>query len=131
MSAPIITEGDMFVSRWTLDPAKQDAFITMFSGLVENFRDAMGELTHFVFYGWSRKGEFVAIESWKSPDIVAQVRSDPGFVDLVSSLLDCCLAPMQMEAFSGMNSNRSIFDLHPVGDSTVHPRTATNRVVYI
>lgn len=121
MTAPLITEGDCFISRFTLKPERRDEFVAMFGGLVGNFRAAMGDTTHFVFYGWSRANEFIAIESWKSPEIVAAVRDDPGFVDLLSKLLDCCSKPMEMEVFNAMNSDRSIFTLHPAGKSTVHP----------
>ncbi len=128
MTAPLITQGDCFISRFTLKPDRRDDFLAMFGGLVENFRAAMGETTNFVFYGWSRPGEFVAIESWKSPDIVAAVRADPGFVDLVGKLLDCCTQPMQMEVFNAMDSDGSIFALHPAGKSTVHPDTGPGAV---
>ena len=44
MPAPLITEGDCFISRFTLKPECRDEFLAMFTGLVENFfRDAMGE----------------------------------------------------------------------------------------
>lgn len=131
MPAPLITEGDCFISRFTLKPERREDFLAMFTGLVDNFRDAMGETTHFVFYGWSRAGEFVAIESWKSPEIVAAVRADPGFVDLVTKLLDCCSKPMVMEVFNAMNSDGSIFTLHPVGDSTVHPKMGEIGAVFV
>ena len=128
MPAPLITEGDCFISRFTLKPKRREEFEAMFGGLVDNFRTAMGETTNFVFYGWSRRGEFVAIESWKSPEIVAAVRADPGFVDLVGRLLDCCSKPMVMEVFNAMNSDRSIFTLHPAGKSTVHPDVGVGAV---
>jgi quinol monooxygenase YgiN len=128
MTAPLVTEGDSFISRFTLKPERRDEFLAMFGGLVENFRAAMGETTNFVFYGWSRSGEFIAIESWLSPEIVAAVRADPGFVDLVTQLLDCCSKPMQMEVFNAMNSDGSIFTLHPAGKSTVHPDTGVGAV---
>ena len=128
MNAPLITEGDCFISRFTLKPERREEFIAMFNGLVENFRDAMGETTNFVFYGWSRPGEFIAIESWKSPAIVATVRADPGFVDLVTQLLDCCSMPMEMEVFNALNSDGSIFALHPEGKSTVHPDVGVGAV---
>ncbi len=128
MSAPLITEGDCFISRFTLKPERRDEFLAMFTGLVDNFREAMGETTNFVFYGWSRNFEFVANESWKSPEIVAAVRADPGFVDLVGRLLDCCSKPMVMEVFNAMNSDRSIFTLHPAGKSTVHPDVGVGAV---
>ncbi len=128
MTAPLITEGDCFISRFTLKPERREEFLGMFTALVDGFRDAMGETTNFVFYGWSRPGEFVAIESWKSPAIVAAVRADPGFVELVGKLLDCCSAPMQMEVFNAMNSDGSIFTLHPPGKSTVHPDVGVGAV---
>jgi quinol monooxygenase YgiN len=128
LTAPIITEGECFISRFTLKPERRDEFLAMFTGLVENFRAAMGETTNFVFYGWSRPGEFVAIESWKSPEIVAAVRADPGFVDLVGKLFDCCSAPMQMEIFNAMDSDGSIFSRHPEGKSTVHPDVGVGAV---
>lgn len=128
MPAPVITEGDCFISRFPLKPERRAEFLEMFTALVDNFREAMGETTHFVFYGWSRADEFIAIESWKSPDIVAAVRADPGFVDLVSKLLDCCARPMQMEVFNAMNSDGSVFTLNPVGKSTVHPDAGAGAV---
>ncbi|MET0544742.1 MAG: antibiotic biosynthesis monooxygenase family protein [Caulobacterales bacterium] len=131
MPAPIIIEGDAFVSRYTVKPEKKEEFIALFNELWKSGEAQLREVTHFVFYGWSREDEFVAIESWKSPEFVAAVRQSEEFKDVVSRLLSMCSKPMTMEAFNGMNSDGYIFKQHPKGASTVHPKAGDIGVLYL
>jgi hypothetical protein len=46
----------------------------------------------------------------------------------MTQLFGCCAKPMQMEVFNAMNSDGSIFVLHPAGKSTVHPDVGVGAV---
>lgn len=122
MASSIVTKENVFVSRFTVDPKRKPEFSAIFDALREGTRPVLDVETNFVFYGWGRDDkEFVAIESWKSDAVVAQLRATPEFQKAVSALLACCAAPMTMELFSGVDGGRQVFDLHPPGPSLVHP----------
>lgn len=124
MSAPIVTKATAFLSRWYVKPEHRDEFINLFNALWQGAAEQMKEVTNFVFYGWGRDpNEFVAIESWKSEEIVAAVREAEGFRTTVAQLLSYCSRSMVMEAYSPWEGGREVFDLYPTGFSKVHPQT--------
>ena len=132
MPSPIIIHANAFVSRWKIKPEHRDEFIKQFNELWQGAAEQMGEVTNFVFYGWGRDpNEFVAIESWKSEEIVGAVRASDGFKEAVSRLMACCSAPMVMEIYSPWEGARSVFDLYPVGPSKVHPRAGEIGGVFV
>jgi len=131
MSAPIIIHGNAFVSHWYVKPERRDDFIKLFNALWQGAEEQMGVLTNFVFYGWGRDpNEFVAIESWKSEEIVSEVRKSDGFKTTLLQLYDCCSKPMLMDAYSPWEGSRELFSLFPAGPSTVHPRTETMGAIW-
>jgi quinol monooxygenase YgiN len=133
MPGPIVISADAFVSTWTVQPERRAEFITLFNALWQGEAAQMAEVTNFVFYGWGRNpNEFVAIESWKSNDIVTAVRASDGFKTAVAALLDCCSKPMTMNLFSPWEGgDRSVFKHYPAGPSTVHPKGAEVGAVFL
>lgn len=132
MESRIHTTPNLFISRWTIDPAKRSRFLEVWDGLWRGHADAIEAMTHFVYYGWSRDpDQFVAIESYRDESIVTELRKNEAFRDAVRTMLDCSSAPMTMELLSGMEGNRSIFDLYPAGRSTVHPDDGRVPVVFL
>jgi quinol monooxygenase YgiN len=123
MSTPIVIDANAFVSRWFVRAADRDAFIRQFNALWQADIEGLRAATNFVFYGWGRdSNEFVAIESWKSEEIVGAVRKSPGFISAVSDLMRLCDRPMEMQIFAGMNAPHDVlFNTYPAGKSVVHP----------
>jgi quinol monooxygenase YgiN len=131
MSESIVINANAFVSRWFLLPEKRDEFIRLFNQLWQADVEALKQATHFVFYGWGRDpNEFVAIESWKSEEIVGELRKSDFFQQSVSGLMACCSRPMEMQIFNGMEGSRELFDLYPKGPSVVHPTSGSINAVF-
>src|SRR5690606_27445413 len=87
---------------------------------------------NFAFHGWGRNpNELVAVASWKSEDFVNRMRQQPWFKDTQLRMLECCTQPMVMEQLSGMDHDRSVFDLYPAGSSQVHMKTKTLDVIFL
>ncbi|MEJ7935287.1 hypothetical protein WG907_13615 [Sphingobium sp. AN558] len=128
----IHTRPNLFISRWTIDPVHRGRFLEIWDGLWRAHVDAIEVMTHFVYYGWARDpNQFVAIESYRDEAVVAQLRKDEGFRSAVRAMLDCSSAPMTMELLSGLEGERSIFDIYPAGASRVHPADARERAVFL
>lgn len=132
MESRIHTTPNLFISRWTIDPARREQFLEIWDGLWRSHTDAIEVMTHFVYYGWSRDpNQFVAIESYKDEAVVTEIRKDDAFRAAVRAMLDCSSGPMTMELLAGMEGSRSIFDLYPAGRSTVHPDDARHPVLFL
>ena len=132
MGSPIVIHANAFVSRWFVKPERRDDFIKAFNGLWSGHAEQMGEVTNFVFYGWGRDpNEFVAIESWKSEEIVNAVRQTELFKVAVANLMSMCSKQMVMEVYSPWEGDRSVFDLYPAGQSKVHPRSGDIDAVFV
>jgi hypothetical protein len=132
MNGPIITSGDAFVSRYTLKPDRRDEFVKLFNARWRPMAEEIQKATNFVFYGWGRcEYEFVAIESWKDPAVVAKVRESDSFKMAVARYLECCKKSMTMELFSGMDGGRSVFDTFAQGLSKVHPHAGDIGVIFL
>ena len=128
----IFIEGSAFICVFTIDPAKRDQFVELFDDLWTRFIPTMERDTNFVFYGWGRDpNQFYCVESWQSEEATNAVRAEPFFQQRVGELIDCCSAPMQLTILSGMRSDRSVFDLYPVGQSELHPNTESNTSVFV
>lgn len=128
----IHTRPNLFISRWNIDPAQRQRFLEIWDGLWRAHADAIEVMTHFVYYGWTRApDQFVAIESYRDEAVVTELRKNESFRAAVRAMLDCCRAPMTMELLSGMEGERSIFDLYPAGPSTVHPQDGAVPVVFL
>jgi quinol monooxygenase YgiN len=132
MSGDIITQSNLFVSRWTIRPDKREAFLAIFNPLWRNSIDFMQENANFVFYGFGRDPNvMVAVESYKDEAAVTAIRETPRFKELVAQLLDLCSEPMTMELFSGLEMGPEIFEMYPAGQSTVHPVTDRNHGIFL
>lgn len=132
MESRIHTRPNLFISRWTIEPARRDRFLEIWDGLWRAHADAIEVMTYFVYYGWARDpDQFVAIESYRDEAIVTELRKDENFRRAVRGMLDCSSAPMTMELISGMEGDRSIFDLYPAGPSMVHPADARWQAVFL
>jgi len=132
MAGNIVTQSNIFISRYTIKPGKRDAFMAIFDPLWRNATEFMAENAHFVFYGFGRDPNvMVAIESYRNEEAVAAIRETPEFKEFVGRMLDLCSEPMTMELFNGIEIGREIFDIHPAGISTVHPRTPENHAVFL
>ena len=123
MPNKIHLKSNTFISRYTIKPERRADFLAIWDPLWRNHIDVMNEITHFVFYGWGRdENELVAIESYNDEGKLAELRKTEQFQQIVAQLLDCCSAPMTMELFSGLETDRSVFTAYPRGTSTVHPQ---------
>jgi quinol monooxygenase YgiN len=122
----------LFVSRWFIAPEKRDEFMGIMNALIEASGEVLKEQTTLLFYGWGRDpNEFVAIESWRSEEAVNAVRGSEGFKQAVTALMGCCNKPMQMEVFTDLGNDRSVFDLYPAGKSRGHPEAGAMHAHFI
>ena len=118
----IFTEYSAFICRFTVDPARRQEFIDTFTSLWTQYIDTMEEHCNFAYYGWGRDpNQLFCVESWKSEEAMNLVRADPRFQDLVGKMILCCSAPMNLQILSGLEADRSVFDLYPEGKSERHP----------
>jgi len=114
--------GNLFISRWRVDPARREAFLAIFNELYEAAKPLLETQATAFHYGWGRdENEFVAIEAWKDEAVVASLRRSPQFNEVFTAMMDCSSAPMRMELVNDLANDRSIFSAHPPGKSTVHP----------
>lgn len=129
----IFIQSNTFISRWTLLPDRKKEFMEIWEPLWRSHIDTMEEITHFVFYGWTRDPNvLLAIESYKSEAQLAELRKTEIFQSTVEKMLNCCSKPMEMELASGIDAtDRSVFDLYPQGDSTVHPHGAYFGAIFL
>ncbi len=113
---------NLFISRWTIDPAKREEFLAIFNELYTAAQDLLARETTAYHYGWCRnQNEFVAIEAWKNEGTVAALRQSPEFKEIFTRMMACATAPMRMELITDLSDERSVFAMHPAGRSTVHP----------
>lgn len=132
MESRIHTIPNLFISRWTIAPDRRADFLAIWGGLWRAHAGAIEVMTHFVYYGWARDpNQLVVLESYRDEAVVTELRKDEGFKQAVRAMLDCCSAPMTMELLSGMEGDRSIFDLYPVGLSDVHPQDAAQPTIFL
>lgn len=132
MTGEIITQSNIFISRYTIKPGCKEEFLAIFNPLWQNAREFMNENANFAFYGFGRDPNLmVAVESYRDEEAVKAIRQTPEFKELVSRMLELCSAPMSMELFHGLEMGPGIFDQYPAGPSTVHPRTANNHAVFL
>ncbi|MEO0030452.1 MAG: hypothetical protein RIS94_210 [Pseudomonadota bacterium] len=132
MESRIHTKPNLFISRWSVDPAKRDRFLEIWDGLWRGHAELIEMVTHLVYYGWGRDpNQFVAIESYRDESVVGEIRKSEAFRTAVAGMLDCCDAPMTMELLSGMEGDRSVFADNPAGPSTVHPSGERHGVVFL
>lgn len=118
--SPFTRDRNLFLVRWKVDPARREEFLDLFEGVCEQAKPFYYRGCAFAFQGWARDpNEFVVVASWDE-DVAMELRGVPEFQEYNRKLLDCCSEPVQMEQFSGMNRDRSIFEAFPVGESTVH-----------
>jgi quinol monooxygenase YgiN len=123
MKGVIVTKANIFISRWFLRPERREEFLSIFEPLWRNHIATMEAITNFVFYGWSRDGNvLVAIESYRDENLLGELRKSPDFQREVARMLDCCSQTMTMELFSGLDTDRSVFDIYAQGPSKVHPK---------
>jgi len=116
------TTGSAFINIWKIEPSRRDEFLAAFNGLWTRFVDVMDRDTNFVFYGWGREpDELIIMESWKSEEATNAVRAMPVFQEALATMLDCSSQPMTVQIVTGLDSDRSVFDLYPAGKSHFHP----------
>jgi quinol monooxygenase YgiN len=122
MPGIITIESSCFVARFHVDPAKREAFLTIFNALWNGAKDMLEAQCNLVFYGWDRDDStFVTIESYKDENALAALRESEMFQTVVRQLLEQCSAPMELHLLRGMATGREVFDLYPAGPSQVHP----------
>lgn len=132
MESRIHITPNLLISRWSIDPARREAFLEIWDGLWRAHAEMIEVMTHFVYYGWGREpNQFFALESYRDEAVVGEIRKSEGFRTSVTAMLDCCDAPMTIELLSGLEGNRSIFDIYPQGPSTVHPHGVRHGVVFL
>jgi len=98
-----IRDRNCFSSRFKVDPSKRDQFERVFDELCTFAKPYYDRGCAFAFQGWARDN---------------------------TGLLDCCVGPVVMEQFSGMNKDRSVFDIYPAGSSQIHTPGKVHEVVF-
>jgi hypothetical protein len=63
--------------------------------------------------------------------VVQELRATPEFQTYNAAMLDCCTGPMVMEQFSGLNTDRRIFDIYPAGASSAHKAGRVQEVIFL
>jgi quinol monooxygenase YgiN len=122
----------VFISRYQLKPEKREQFVATLQAMIDGGRQFIAEQTNFIFYGFGRDpNEFVAIESWKSEEVVNGLRASPEFKQAFAALMACAAAPMEMEIFRDWGDDASVFDIYPRGRSRVHDATGNPGVVFL
>ena len=132
MSTRWVRDANCFLSRFTVDPSRRQEFLKAFDELARNAEAWYDEGCNFAFHGWGRNpNEFVAVASWKFEDFVNKMRRQPSYIETQRRMLECSTEAMRMEQFSGMNRDRSVFDIYPAGSSQVHAKTKTLDVIFL
>jgi quinol monooxygenase YgiN len=127
-----VQDANCFVSRFHVDPARRDEFVTALNELLAFAGPWYEEGCNFAFHGWARDPNvWVAIASWKDEEILQRLRQAPVWQDTQRRMLAACDKPMVMEQFAGMKRDRSVFDLYPAGASKVHQTTENLGVVWL
>jgi quinol monooxygenase YgiN len=127
-----VHDANCFVGRYTVDPNRREEFLAAVNDLLNFAAPWYEEGCNFAFQGWGRNpNQWVAIACWKTEEILARLRETPEFRDCTVRMLECCTEPMTMEQFSGMNKDRSVFDLYPRGSSQVHLPTRDLEVIFL
>lgn len=119
----------LFVSRFPVIVARRADFMQRFRALYNQAKPLLDVETTILFYGWSRTGQFVAIESYRDEGRLNAMRATAGFQAGFRSLVECCDGPMTIELFSGIDletpslvHDSNLFDdLYPAGVSRHHP----------
>jgi len=127
MGAPWIRDRNCFSTRFKLDPERRAEFATAFDELCAFAEPFYRRGCAFAFQGWARDpNEFVVFASWDE-DVVQELRATKEFQAYNQQMMDCASEPVVMEQFSGMNADRSVFTIYPVGASQVHAPGAIQR----
>lgn len=117
---PWTRDRNMFSTRFHVDPNMREQFLKTFLQMCDTCRPYYDRGCKFAFQGWARDpNEFVVFASWDET-VVQELREVPEFKRLTAALLDYCDAPNVMEQYSGMDIDRSVFDIYPAGTSSVH-----------
>lgn len=128
--SPFTRDRNAFLVRWKVDPERRQEFLDLFENVCEEAKPFYYRGCIFAFQGWARDpNEFVVFASWDE-DVAMELRQVPEFQDNNRKLLECCTEPVLMEQFSGMHTDRSIFDAFPVGSSAVHKFGEKNAFVF-
>jgi quinol monooxygenase YgiN len=118
----IFIKENAFICKFTLNPQRRAEFLRTLNELWGSFVEVMERDTNFMFYGWGRNpNELFILESWKDERATNAVRAEPRFKEAVATLLSCCSAPMTLQLLSGLEGDRSIFEMYPAGPSEHHP----------
>ena len=115
-----IRDRNCFLTRFEVDPTRRQEFVDALDGLCAFSAPYYDRGCAFAFQGWARDpNEFVVFASWDE-NVVGELRATKEFQDFNRQMMDCCLGPVTMEQFSGLNKDRGIFDAYPAGASKVH-----------
>lgn len=118
----IVTKSNCFIARWNIIPERKEEFVSIWEPLWNEHIDTMGMITNFAFFGWTRDPNvLVTIECYRDEMELAELRKSESFQILVARLMDCCSETVTIDLFSGIDADRSVFDLYPQGASKVHP----------
>ena len=119
-----------FFTRFPVDPAKREKFIGLVNELCAFAGPFYDRGCAFAFQGWSRDpNEWIVVASWDET-VVQELRATADFQRINAGMLDCCVGPMIMEQFAGMDTDRSVYDIYPAGNSKVHMPGKTQEVIF-
>ena len=127
-----IRDANCFISRFSVAPDRREEFVAALEELCEHAASWYERGCNFAFHGWARDpNQWVAIASWRSEELLDEMRQTPWFIDTQRRMLECCDGAMVMEQIAGMDHDRSVFERHPAGSSQVHTKTTTLDVVFV
>lgn len=124
----------MFISRFSVAPDRKGDFLQRMAELYRLSKPILDVEASILYYGWSRTGQFVAVESYRDEDRLNEMRATEGFQAGFKGLMECCDGPMTLELFSGIDlespalepDSRVFAELYPQGESKFHPAVGGN-----
>jgi quinol monooxygenase YgiN len=129
----------LFISRFSVAADARDEFLKRFADLYRLSKPILDVETTILFYGWSRSGQYVAVESYRDEERLNAMRDTEGFKAGFEGLMQCCDGPMTLELFSAVDleaptsgHDKALFDeLYPLGESRFHPEVDGKKTLIV
>ncbi|WP_057913578.1 putative quinol monooxygenase [Peribacillus muralis] len=86
---------------FTINPAKQDAFLAEIQPLIEASRAENGNVSYNLHKDTEKDNQFTMVEIWKDKQAVASHNSSEHFTSFVGKAKEFLSAPLDVKAFEG------------------------------